>query len=125
MGNNISQCDVDNITKQLVKIPNTAGVKTGISKQSTNNNNTPRPKNQNKPWFDHDCHLKRKQHFKKKNRLKRINPIQNEEALKQENKSYKKYINKKRHVYNKKLHNKLRNIKSSKPKEYWSLLNPK
>ena len=28
-------------------------------------------------------------------------------------------------MYNKKLHNKLRNLKSSKPKEYWSLLNPK
>ena len=39
--------------------------------------------------------------------------------------SYKRIINRKRHDFNKNLHNKLRNIKSTKPKEYWNLLNPK
>merc|ERR1711913_239904 len=110
--NNISKYDMDNIAKKLVNIPNTAGVETGISKQSTQSNNTPRPKDQNKPWFDRECHLKCKQHFREKNRLKRINPTQNEKALNRENKSHKKFINKKRHVYNKKLHKKLRNFKS-------------
>ena len=64
--NNISKYDMDNIAKKLVNIPTTAGVETGISKQSSQSNNTPRPKDQNKLWFDHECHLKRKQHFRKK-----------------------------------------------------------
>ena len=95
-----------------------AGLDTGISKPITNSNNTAKPRKQNKPWFDKDCHLKRKQYIRLKNGLKRIKSTQNEEALKHENKLYKKFINEKRHMYNKKLHNKLRNLKSSKPKEY-------
>ena len=46
-------------------------------------------------------------------------------SFKNEYKSYRKFINIKRHKFNKNLHNKLRNLKSSKPKEYWNLLNPK
>ena len=72
-----------------------AGEDTGISKQATNSNNNPRARKQNKPWFDHDCFLKRKQYIRVKNRLKKIKFSQNDEALKQENKSYKKFINKK------------------------------
>ena len=64
--NNISKYDMDNITKKLVDIPTIAGVETGISKQSTQSNNAPKPKDQNKPWFDHAGHLKHKQHFREK-----------------------------------------------------------
>ena len=116
---------LDNITKKLASISVTAGLETGISKHITNNSNNNKPKKQNKPWFDQECHLKRKHYIRIKNRLKRIKSTQNEEALKHENKLYKKFINKKRHLYNKKLHKKLRNLKSSKPKEYWDILNPK
>ena len=123
--NNINQMDLDNITKKLASISVTAGLETGISKHITNNSNNNKPKKQNKPWFDQECHLKRKHYIRIKNRLKRIKSTQNEEALKHENKLYKKFINKKRHLYNKKLHKKLRNLKSSKPKEYWDILNPK
>ena len=42
-----------------------------------------------------------------------------------EYKSYRKFINRKRHKFNKNLHKQLRNLKNSKPKEYWNLLNPK
>ena len=77
------------------------------------------------PWFDHDCHMKKKQFSLHKNRFKRRQNEQNEEAFKSEYKSYRKFINKKRHNFNKNLHKKLRNLKSSKPKEYWNLLNPK
>ena len=122
---NTNQSDMDNVSNSIASMGIQAGKDTGISKQITNNNNNPRARKQNKPWFDHDCLLKRKQYIRVKNRLKRIKKTQNEEALKAENKSYKKFINKKRHMYNKKLHKTLRNLKSSKPKEYWSLLNPK
>ena len=123
--NNINQSILDDITKTLANISIEAGLETGISKHTTNNNSTTKPKKQNKPWFDRDCHLKRKQYIRIKNRLKRVKSNQNEETLKHENKLYKKFINKKRNIYNKKLHKKLRNLRSSNPKEYWNLLNPR
>ena len=45
--------------------------------------------------------------------------------MKNEYKSYRKFINRKRHKFNKNLHKQLRDLKNSKPKEYWNLLNPK
>ena len=123
--NNVNQGILDDITKKLANISIEAGIETGISKHTTNNNSTTKPKKQNKPWFDHDCHLKRKQYIRIKNRLKRIESNQTEETLKHENKVYKKFINKKRNIYNKKLHKKLRNLRSSNPKEYWNMLNPR
>ena len=94
-------------------------------KQVVNSNRSPRPKKQNKPWFDQDCHIKRKQYIRIKNRLKTNESPQEKAAFKDETKSYKKFLNKKRHTFNKSLHNKLRHPKSTKPKDYWNLLNPK
>ena len=76
--NNINQSILDDITKTLANISIEAGLETGISKHTTNNNSTTKPKKQNKPWFDRDCHLKRKQYIRIKNRLKRIKSYQNE-----------------------------------------------
>ena len=58
--NSTNQKDVDDIVKIFSNISITAGLEAGISKQVVNNGRPPRPKKQNKPWFDQDCHLKRK-----------------------------------------------------------------
>ena len=123
--NSTNQKNVDDIVKIFSDISITAGLEAGMSKQITNNSRALRPKKQNKPWFDHECNMKRKQYIKIKNRLRKRKSPQEEESFKDETKSYKKFINKKRHAFNKSLHNKLRNLKSTKPKEYWNLLNPK
>ena len=123
--NSPNQANIDDIVKLVSNISIKAGLDTGISKQIKINNKAPRPKKQNKPWFDHDCHLKRKQYIRFKNRLRKSKSLQDEATFKNETKSYKKYLSKKIHMFNKNLHTKLRNLKSSKPKEYWNLLNPK
>ena len=100
-------------------------METGISKPIVFNQRRPKPAKQNKPWFDPECHTKRKQYIKIKNRLRKSKSFQDISVLKTEAKAYKRFINRKRHIYNKNLHKKIRNLKSTKPKEYWNLLNPK
>ena len=81
----------------------------------------------NKPWFDNECRTKRKHFLQIKRRFvrkKTKTPI-DIESLNHEAKMYKKFIQMKTNLYNKNLHEKLRNLKGSKPKEYWNLLNPK
>ena len=110
--------DMDELLKDVAGIPLKAGRETGISKQISTTNRDPNPTKQNESWFDHECHMKRKHYFKIKNRLKRSKSFQDIAALKNEAKAYKRFINKKRHIFNKNLHKKQRNLKSSKPKEY-------
>ena len=69
--------------------------------------------------------MKKKQFSRFKNRYKNRKTPENEETMKNEYKSYRKFINRKRHKFNKNLHKQLRDLKNSKPKEYWNLLNPK
>ena len=88
--NNPNQANMDDIVKLVSDISIKAGIDTGISKQIKINNKSPRPKKQNKPWFDQDCHLKRKQYIRFKNRLRKSKSPQDEETFKTETKSYKK-----------------------------------
>ena len=105
-----NQNKLDETVKKISDFPLFAGMDAGMSKRITKNSNAPRPKKQNMPWFDHDCHMKKKQFSRHKNRFKRRQNEQNEEAFKSEYKSYRKFINKKRHNFNKNLHKKLRNL---------------
>ena len=81
----------------------------------------------NKPWFDSECRAKRKHFLQIKRKLirKKTKSQSDTEKLSHEAKTYKKFIQMKSNLYNKNLHEKLRNLKGSKPTEYWNLLNPK
>ena len=120
-----NQRDIDSIVKLISDISVKSGLETGISKCPQNKRNPHKLNKTNKPWFDQECHEKRKQFFRIKNRLKKSKSFHDKAALNNETKAYKKFINKKSHIYNKNLHKKLRDLKSSKPKEYWNLLNSK
>ena len=122
---NTSQRDIDGIVEVISDLCILPGLETGMSKRISNTRNRNTSKNNNKPWFDHECSEKRTHYFRIKNRLKKSKSFQNIAALKNANKSYKKLINRKIHLFNKSLHRKLRDLKSSNPKEYWNLLNPK
>ena len=119
------QTEIDNITETISNIPISAGLEIGISKQIINTGNTKEAKKENKPWFDRECQIRRGLYIKIRNRLKKVKSFQNIAALKNESKAYKKFMNRKRHTFNKKMHEKLRKLKTTKPKEYWNLLNPK
>ena len=102
-----------------------AGLETGLSKRIASNSKGQSSGKDRKPWFDNECQKKRKHYVRIRNRLKKRKSFQDIETLKNESKIYKKFINKKRHTFNKNLHDKLRELKSTKPKEYWNLLSPK
>ena len=79
-------------------------------------------KQKSRPWFDNSCRIKRSEYLKAKTEYRRCNSTHNLEKLKSQSKLYKKENNRKLHNYHKDLNN-FRNIKSSDPKSYWSLLN--
>ena len=120
-----NQSNIDDIVKTISEISITAGLETGISKRLACNRNSQKSGKDNKPWFDNECQKKRKHYIRIRNRLKKRKSFLDIATLKNESKIYKKFINKKRHTFNKNLHVKLRELKSTKPKEYWNLLSPK
>ena len=120
-----NQTELDNTVKEISSISTTSGINTGISKQAKNSRNNQKTNKVNKPWFDQECLEKIRQFKRIKERLRKSRSYSDREALKTEYKLYKNVINRKRNIYNKNLHKELRNLKSSKPKEYWNLLNPK
>ena len=127
---NADQTKINNVVKEISNISIMAGINTNISKKVTNKKGPPKDKKMrkgNKPWFDNECHTKRKHFLQIKRRFvrkKTKTPI-DIETLNREAKMYKKFIQMKTNLYNKNLHEKLRNLKGSKPREYWNLLNPK
>ena len=96
------QTEIDNITETISNIPISAGLEIGISKQIINTGNTKEAKKENKPWFDRECQIRRDLYIKIRNRLKKVKSFQNIAALKNESKAYKKFMNRKRHTFNKK-----------------------
>merc|ERR1711872_213406 len=122
---NLNQSDIDDIVKTISEICITSGLETGLSKRIACNRNGKKNCKENKPWFDNECQKKRKHYIRIRNRLKKRKSFLDIATLKNESKIYKKIINKKRHTFNKNLHNKLRELKSTKPKEYWNLLSSK
>lgn len=76
--------------------------------------------NINKPWFDKDCKLYRKNYYRDKQKLKERKDIQ---ELKARSKLYKKYLRSKTNDYFSNLHQKLRNTKNAMPKDFWKIIN--
>ncbi len=122
--NHINQAELDTLTKELCKMCIDSAKQIGVTKevrdpQKPNRNNTT-PK---KPWFDILCQNKRSEYFRVKNRLRKIHTLEAKAELKLKANEYKKLVRKTYRTYNKDLHKRLRNLKTSKPKEYWSILN--
>ena len=75
------------------------------------------------PWFNNECVTLRRQYKRAKNLRHRVNSVENYKYLLNASKTYKKCIDKQYNKYRKDLITKLRSLKSSDPKYYWSLLN--
>ena len=76
-----------------------------------------------KPWFNNESKLKRKEYITAKRKYRQLNSTENYEKLVVSSRTYKKLINKQIREYNGKLTNKLKLLKNSDPKSYWSILN--
>ena len=76
-----------------------------------------------RPWFNNECQRLRRQYKRAKNFRHRINYAENYKFVHNASKAYKKCINKQFNLYKKDFIAKLRSLKHSDPKSYWSLLN--
>ncbi len=125
--NSVTQADIDGMVKDFTQIcinPAKAinickPAKSGTYRQNKRRTNI----STSKPWFDKECEAKRKEYFRIKNRLKKTKTHEAQMQLKAMSKVYKSHLKKTMKRYNKDLQKKLRNLKTSNPKEYWNILN--
>ena len=124
--NGTTLLEINNVVNETVNVSITAGINTNLSKKATNLG-PKKAKKINKPWFDKECYLKRKHFIQLKRRIlrKKTKSHTDIETLKYAAKLYKHFMKTKVNQFNKNLHEKLRNLKKQKPKEYWNILNPK
>ena len=121
----VNQDVIDNIAKKCSEIHINPAITAGIAKHVM----VPRMKQRNekrrnnKPWFDNECENVRKEYFRAKNRYRRVKTDDMKNVYKSKGKSLRKIISKKKHLYHKHFNKRLRNLKSTNPKEYWDILN--
>lgn len=77
----------------------------------------------NKPWYNKECYDKKKKYRKAKNLNRRIHTAESKCNVVQCSKEYKKVINNQFRLYQKNFIKKLRGLRHSDSKSYWSLLN--
>ena len=77
----------------------------------------------NKPWFGSQCKNARRKYHLAKRRYYKTRDLQDKTYLTSLSKEYKRTMDKFISQYRKKNESKLRKMQSSKPKEYWKLLN--
>ena len=77
-----------------------------------------------RPWLNDECHTLRNQYKHAKNRSRRTDTLENYKYLTNASRAYKRGINKQFSKYRRKdFIQKLRSLKTTDPKSYWSLLN--
>ena len=121
---NVSQENIDTFCNTLCNVFIENAKSAEACKSVTNKGDNSKASNKrqtSKPWFDIECQKRRSDYYKIKNRLKKIEG--SETKLKTEGKKYAKFIQAKIKKYHKHLNKKLRNLKSTNPKEYWNILN--
>ena len=76
-----------------------------------------------KAWYNQDCEMKRREYIKFKNRYRQLKNVNNLDLLRQAGKVYKKEINKAFIKYKKTIVHKVRQLKTTNAREYWSIIN--
>ena len=119
LSQNSSQEGVNKLCEMLNETIIKTAKKVGAYKVVKKRTPHAKPRRQSPPWFDSECAEKRKQYHKTKNALKRTGAkaMCNKKA-----KEYKKFLKQKEKSHFKQLNNKIRTLRSSNSKEYWSLL---
>ena len=76
-----------------------------------------------KPWFNHECRMARTNHRQSKRNLIFRRSRNLEENTKRLEKYYKKVLDKSIRTHRQKIRNKINNLKSTNPREYWKIIN--
>jgi len=120
-GENFNEQVVNNVTKKVTKVLfDAADACNFIETKMVSKRNT---KTSQKQWFDRECKTARENYYRAKNKYRRLRTSVSHDEMLQSSKKYKKEINKKFKDFNNSIVNKLRGLKNTDPKSYWSLLN--
>ena len=84
--------------------------------------NKPKPSSDDdyKPWFDQSCKAEKQSYFKAKNASKRRGEKSVSNKL---SKDFKKFLDSKKAKFTREVNKKLKNLKSSCPRDYWNIIN--
>jgi hypothetical protein len=124
--NNLTKQDMDNLNNKLKNIYQDCGIKSGVTKIYTHTKKPPKHRQKvkpNKPFFTAECQTHRKLYFKAKEKNKNQKSNSSKDELLQASKTYSKVIKQAHKQYYKQLHDKLRGLKTSNPKDYWAIIN--
>jgi exonuclease III len=123
---NIVPGEIDDIVNRICNLFCDSAKECGfIPLPSGKPNYQPKPykrKQPMKPWFNANCEEKRKEYHKVKKKYNSSTSYENKEQLKSASKMYKRQVNREYRLYCKKLHQKIRMLKSTDPKEYWTIV---
>ena len=128
--NRLEDCDPQNT--DIVTVNNIVDQCNNIIKSAAENAQmllTVNCKGGNKPvkcskkYFNNDCYTKRKAYRKAKKYFYRVRSSENYNNMVVKSKEYKKTLNKQFKEYQKSFIDKLRGLRTTDPKAYWSLLN--
>ena len=116
--------NADSINSFTLQISQTlVGAAENCNMLKNKNNSSAKPQNRlkkQKPWFNKQSDLQHKEYLTAKRKHKQLNSGENLVSC---SRKYKKLINKQMREYNSILTKKLKSMKNSDPKSYWSILN--
>ncbi|MEW8548127.1 MAG: reverse transcriptase family protein, partial [Candidatus Thiodiazotropha sp.] len=117
--NNLINVDtlVDKCNKILLKAAEDSGNVVNITDRS-NVGNIKR-----KPWYNNECKMLRKEYHRSKNYNRRQKTVESRLNVVRASKAYKKAINKQFRAYQSDVVKKLRDLQTTNPKAYWSIIN--
>ena len=120
---------IDSLTSDLSNLFIETAQASGLC-QECNNSRPKRSysrKHPNKPWFNKDCEMKRKEYFACKNKLRtaktRVEKATCRRTLDLKFKEYKTFLAKRQFDFRIEIQEKLKSLKNSNSKEYWKLIN--
>lgn len=79
--------------------------------------------NKQKPWFNHECRMARTNYRRSKRNLMFRRSRNLEENTKRLEKHHKKVLDTSIRTHRQKIRNKINNLKSTNPREYWKIIN--
>lgn len=124
---NINNEDLDIEVEKIAKLFKNASENAFPSRRKVQykGKNIKRKAHKHKEWFDEDCKMARKSFCKAHNNFRKLKSAKNFEIMKSSSRGYKKVMSKCRRKHKKVMEQKIRNLKSKNPKEYWQMINPK
>jgi hypothetical protein len=120
-GRAMNQTDIDEIVNSIGVVFNESASDTGIMYK--NHHREFNRKSGAKPWFNKECEDRRKEYLHVKNQFAISKTLVLRQGMRNLNKEYKKTPRKAYNDYYAELNKKLRNLKRTNPKVFWSILN--